>query len=239
MQKWPFGDLSGSSEIALVLKGNKKGKKIKCNKKTIKKKIKDRNYKCDKQTDTNTCQCNEFKTRIEEESNTASYDKFPITASCASNVNEKKGKEGTEMWHLHCDLNQNGKIDEGEETGYVNLITKENKSFCNIKRTLSKGIVCQSSAKANSCLCVNEARDLVDNFEKYWEKPSRKGRSADVTCAAGSHVEDQWQISIMKHGTQCQQSVIFNLKHNGDSSVCHRKLLSELNSEIKNAKCSP
>ena len=63
MQKWPFGDLSGSSEIALVLMGNKKGKKIKCNKKTIKKKIKDRNYKCDKQTDTNTCQCNEFKTR--------------------------------------------------------------------------------------------------------------------------------------------------------------------------------
>lgn len=238
MQKWPFGDFSGSSTISITLKGGKKGKKkqkkLKCNKKAIKKQFKDRNYKCDAQENTNTCHCSEFKDRIAEESNTASHDHFPITATCASNI---KSKEGTEAWHLHCDLNGDGKVDEGEETGYVNLITKENKSFCNIKRTLSRGIVCQSSAKANACLCINEAADLVDNFASYWEKPARKGRSAEVKCAAGSAVEDQWEMAITKHGTQCATPVVFNLKHNGDSSVCHRKLLSELNSQLKNTKC--
>ena len=49
--------------------------------------------------------------RIAEESNTASHDHFPITATCASNI---KSKEGTEAWHLHCDLNGDGKVDEGK-----------------------------------------------------------------------------------------------------------------------------
>ena len=48
--------------------------------------------------------------RIAKEANLADKDVHPLTASCSG---EDSNRDGMEKWNVHCDSNQNGKIDPG------------------------------------------------------------------------------------------------------------------------------
>ena len=49
--------------------------------------------------------------RIAKEANLADKDVHPLTASCSG---ENSNRDGMETWNVHCDSNQNGKIDPGQ-----------------------------------------------------------------------------------------------------------------------------
>ena len=49
--------------------------------------------------------------RIAKEANLADKDVHPLTASCSGKTSNR---EGMETWNVHCDSNNNGKIDAGE-----------------------------------------------------------------------------------------------------------------------------
>ena len=48
--------------------------------------------------------------RIAKEANLADKNVHPLTASCSGKTSNR---EGMETWNVHCDSNQNGKIDPG------------------------------------------------------------------------------------------------------------------------------
>ena len=161
--------------------------------------------------------------RIAKEANLADKDVHPLTASCSSKASNR---EGMETWNVHCDSNQNGKIDPGEAldpfllillspcflihfilgeiSDEINVITKS-KNFCKIKKTLNRGISCQKKAKANSCFCFESANFFKNNFQSEFSRHHRKGKSIDLKCRAGSEANDEWTIEIFKNGISCDK----------------------------------
>jgi len=236
VQKWPFNTArNGNSEIKITMQ-RKKGRSVERNcKKALHKKYRNQKgvIKCEPQQSKPACRCQHFTNRIAKEANLADKNVHPLTASCSGKTSNR---EGMETWNVHCDSNQNGKIDPGEISDEINVITKS-KNFCKIKKTINRGISCQKKAKANSCYCFESANYLKNNFQSEFSRHHRKKKSIDLKCRAGSETNDEWTIEIFKNGISCDKQVEFNFKHNRDQNICTRKLLSELNSLLKTTRC--
>jgi len=236
VQKWPFNAArNGNSEIKITMQ-RKKGRSAERNcKKVLHKKYRNQKgvIKCEPEQSKPSCRCQQYTDRIAKEANLADKDVHPLTASCSG---ENSNRDGMETWNVHCDSNQNGKIDPGEISDKINVITKS-KNFCKIKKTLNRGISCQKKAKAKSCYCAESADYFKRNFQNEFSRHHRKGKSIELKCEAGTEANDEWTIEIFKHGISCQKPVEFNFKHNRDQNICSRKFLSELNSLLKTTRC--
>lgn len=236
VQKWPFNIArNGNSEIKITV-AKKKGRASEKNcKKILQKQYRNQKgvIKCEPEHLKPTCRCQQYTNRIAKEANLADKDVHGVTVSCSE---EDSNRDGIEKWNLHCDLNNNGKVDSDEITDVINVITKS-KNFCKIKKTMNRGISCQNKVKANSCFCSESASYFQNNFQSQFSRHHRKGKSIELKCQAGSEINDEWTIEVFKHGKSCKKPVEFNFKHNSDQKICSRKFLSVLNSLLKTTRC--
>ena len=76
-----------------------------------------------------------------------------------------------ENWKIHCDRNGDGIVNDDEEVGNVNVITKANSNYCNVKKTASDVIKC-TKLPTSTCLCDTHFETL--DFQKLFKQEAKK-----------------------------------------------------------------
>jgi len=224
---WPFDD-DNTGSTTIEVKGNnaKKWNTNKCQK-ALKNMFKESNViKCDPVTETPdcTCQADEMKL-ITDKVNKANSDKHQLTASCVpSKKNKKKKKRNkSEVWQMHCDLNENGAVDDDELVTKVKVINK--KGSCKVKNAPT--IKCQK--KLNKCFCMDIADNIVNDFADF-----ASGVVPVVTCLEGSEKKDTFMVGAMNKVTG---EVCAGKEITVNTNVCDRKLRSIVKTALKKANC--
>ena len=157
--------------------------------------------------------------------NKANSDKHPLTATCGANSNKKKKKKKrnkSEVWQMHCDLNENGKVDDDEIAEKVKVTSK--KGTCKVKN--APQIKCQK--RQEKCSCESVAEQIKDEMSDF-----RAGVSPVFTCIQGSDKRDTFLVEASKNGKMCQNGKEITV----NTDVCDRKLRSIVKSVLKKANC--
>ena len=156
--------------------------------------------------------------------NKANSDKHQLTASCVpSKKNKKKKKRNkSEVWQMHCDLNDNGAVEDDEQVIKVKVINK--KGSCKVKK--APLIKCQK--KLNKCSCMDIADNIVKDFADF-----TSGITPVITCLEGSEKKDTFIVGVLNDaGVMCDAKEI-----TVNTNVCDRKLRSIVKTALKRASC--
>lgn len=223
---WPFDDNSGSSYFNIK---HPKSDTQTCKKALAKRFKSNREIRCEHdESKSNKCQCAKNADAIAEVSNNAETDSLLLTATCGDNA-KTVGKE-MENWKIHCDRNGDGIVNDDEEVGNVNVITKANSNYCNVKKTASDVIKC-TKLPTSTCLCDTHFETL--DFQKLFKQEAKKDISIKVECINGNSIFDKIRITSYKNGKVCSKFKKVQFKHSNVTKTCQRKLLSTVKSFVK------
>ena len=130
---------------------------------------------------------------------------------------------------MHCDSNENGVRDEGEQIKKVKIMPKKG---CRVKKPPS--MKCQKVVEDRPCFCADQANAIAEELKNFNDNGDDKAfHQPKITCVSGKEKEDLWIIEAVHNESEevCKSEEISTKFH-----VCERKLTSVVKTLLKKAK---